>query len=402
MTAEYDVIVAGAGMVGSALACALAESGVRVALLERWPPSPPGAETALRVSALSPASQRLLDRLGAWPAIVAHRISPYREMRVWNAADSPGIHFASAELGQPQLGWIVENPAIQFSLWRRAVAHDSLTLYCPARPVALETGKDCSTVALDDGIRLRAALVVGADGAGSRIRELAGIAVRGRDYHQRGVVATVTTERPHRETAWQRFLPGGPLAFLPLGDGRCSIVWSIGSEPAAELLALDDDSFGERLTEAMGQRLGRVTASGPRAAFPLRMQHAIDYQCSGVALIGDAAHVVHPLAGQGVNLGFADAAALAEVLLAAHHHGRPLGAPATLRRYERWRRGENRAMALALDGLERLFGSPLAPVHRLRNTGLELTDRLAPLKRQLARMAMGLGDDLPRLMQVRT
>lgn len=401
MTAEYDIVIAGAGMVGSALACALAEAGLRVALLERRPPSPPGAEIALRVSALSPASQRLLDRLGAWPAIVAHRVSPYREMRVWNAVDSPGIHFASADLGQPQLGWIVENPAIQFSLWRRAVAHDSLALYCPARPVALEISDACSTVTLDDGSRLRAALVVGADGAGSRIRELANITVRGRDYRQRGVVATVATERPHRETAWQRFLPGGPLAFLPLSDGRCSIVWSTPDARATELLALEDAALGARLTEAMGSHLGRVTASGPRAAFPLRMQHAVDYQRPGVALIGDAAHVVHPLAGQGVNLGFTDAAALAEVLIDARHHGRPLGAPTTLRRYERWRRGENRAMALALDGLERLFGTSLAPVHRLRNTGLELTDRLAPLKQRLARMAMGLDSGLPRLMQIR-
>lgn len=401
MIVDHDVIIAGAGMVGSALACALANAGLRVALLERRPPSPPGPEPALRVSALSPASQRLLDRLGAWQAIVDHRVSPYREMRVWNAADSTGIHFASAELGQPQLGWIVENPAIQFSLWRRAVAHDSLTLYCPTRPMTLETLDGRSVVTLDDGIRLSAELVVGADGAGSRIRELAGITIRGRDYHQRGVVATVSTEKPHRETAWQRFLPDGPLAFLPLSDGRCSIVWSTGSEQAAELLALDDAAFGERLTEAMGQQLGRVTAGGPRAAFPLRMQYALDYQRPGVALIGDAAHVVHPLAGQGVNLGFTDAAALTEVLLAARHHGRPLGAPATLRRYERWRRGENRAMALALDGLERLFGTTLTPVHWLRNTGLELTDRLTPIKHRLARMAMGLDDELPRLMRVR-
>lgn len=399
MSRHYDVVIAGAGMVGTALACALADACRRVALLEQRPPSPPGADIGLRVSAISPASQCILQRLNAWPANHP-RISPYREMRVWDASGGQGIHFDSADMGTAQLGWIVENQLLQFTLWRRAAAQTNVTLYCPAQLSDWRREGELIRLELDDATRLTADLLVGADGAQSRVRELAAIAIDRHEYRQCALVATVTTERPHQETAWQRFLPTGPLAFLPLADGRCSIVWSTRTELAESLLALDTEAFNARLSEAFDQRLGAVQVNGPRALFPLRLQHAQRYVQPGLALIGDAAHVVHPLAGQGVNLGFLDAASLAQVLRQAAARGHPLGALATLRRYERWRRSENQVMLAAMDGIERLFDNALPPLVWLRRNGLALTDQLKPFKRLFAARAMGLEGDLPELARV--
>lgn len=222
----------------------------------------------------------------------------------------------------------------------------------------------------------------------------------GWNYHQKAVVAHVRPEKSHQETAWQRFLPSGPLAFLPLHDGRCSIVWSTTPEQADALLALEASAFAEALAEAFDQRLGSILEVGRRGAFPLRLQHAQTYVKPGLALIGDAAHVVHPLAGQGVNLGLLDAAALAEVILDALNAGQDFASFKTLRRYERWRKGDNLLMLAVMDGFKRLFGTALPPVRLLRNIGLNLTDAAGPLKHLIARRAMGLDGDLPRLAQM--
>ncbi|HXH01740.1 MAG TPA: UbiH/UbiF/VisC/COQ6 family ubiquinone biosynthesis hydroxylase [Candidatus Competibacteraceae bacterium] len=400
MTEPYDVVIAGGGMVGTALACALGGSPLRVALLESAPPRPlpAGTEPDLRVSAISRASQRILAAVGAWDPIAASaRLAPYRHMRVWDAAGPGRIQFDAAELGEPELGWIIENRVLQYALWETAAGHDNLSLFCPAELHLLgerEAGQYLH-LQLHDGRGLRTRLLVGADGAQSRVRRLTGIASAGWEYEQAGLVATVSTEKPHQDTAWQRFLPTGPLAFLPLFDGQCSIVWS--TPHSAQLLALDERSFALTLSEAFDWTLGAITRVGPRTAFPLRLQHAQQYVRPRVALVGDAAHVVHPLAGQGVNLGLLDAAALAEVLLEASAAGRDPGELALLRRYERWRKGHNLLTLGVMDGFKRLFGSTLGPVKLLRNLGLNLTDAIAPVKHLLARHAMGLSGDLPRL-----
>lgn len=395
-TSEYQVVVVGAGMVGAAFAAMLAAGGRRVALVEAQPPQPfdAGADYDLRVSAISRASQHCLQNLGVWSGIVGARACAYREMQVWDAGSRGEIHFDAAALGEDCLGHIIENRLIQSRLFEHLQGRDEVDIYCPAQSGRLEMADDQANLHLGDGRVLSAPLLVAADGGRSRMRELMGIELVRHDYHQSGLVCCVATERPHGATARQRFLPGGPLAFLPLSDGRCSIVWSLPSEAAEALCELEPGVFAARLAEALEHRLGEVTDVGPRAAFPLRRQHARTYIAPRFALIGDAAHTIHPLAGQGVNLGLLDAASLAQVLLADRSDW---GRTALLRRYERWRRGENEIMLRAMDGFQWLFGRPEAPLRLLRGLGLGLTDRAEPLKHALVRHAMGLSGDLPDL-----
>jgi 2-octaprenylphenol hydroxylase len=265
--------------------------------------------------------------------------------------------------------------------------------------MALEPHADGYHLRLEDQDPIEARLVVGTDGASSRVRELAGITAIGWSYEQRGLVCNVSTEKQHRRTAWQRFLPTGPLAFLPLADGRCSIVWSADVAEADALMKLGDDAFRHRLHEAFGGELGAITNAGRRAAFPLRMLHAERYVQPHLVLAGDAAHVVHPLAGQGVNLGLLDVAALAEVLADAKQEGRDIGDLRVLQRYERWRRGDNLVMTAATDGLKRLFGSSNPLLKFARNRGLGVVNATTPLKNLFIRHAMGIAGDLPALVR---
>jgi 2-octaprenylphenol hydroxylase len=400
MNTDYDLLIAGGGMVGSALACALGDADLKIGLLEGAPLDRirPGLELDARVSAISHASQRIFAAVGAWDGIAAWRVSPFRDMRVWDVTGFGSIHFDSAAIGEPLLGWIIENRVIQFALLERVQQLPAVELLCPATldtAQALENG--CWRVCLSDGREFTTRLLVGADGAQSRVRQLAGIETSGWSYDQTAIVANVRTAEPHQQTAWQRFLPTGPLAFLPLADGRCSIVWATPPEQADALLALNEAEFAEALAEAFDQRLGAIVEVGHRAAFPLRLQHARAYVQPGLALIGDAARVIHPLAGQGVNLGLLDAATLAEVVLDAVAAGHDFGSLKVLRRYERWRKGDNLLMMGMMDGFKRLFGNGLPPVRLLRNIGLNLTDTAGPLKNFIARRAMGLAGDLPRL-----
>jgi 2-polyprenylphenol 6-hydroxylase len=400
MTHQYDLIIIGGSHVGATLACALGQAGLRVAVAEARETSRdwPADSVDLRVFAITRASQHIFQHLGAWEAMAEMGLSPFRRMEVWDAGGSGSIHFDCADIGEPTLGHIIESRVIQEALHRRLEALDSVDWLCPAQLAVFEAdAAGPARVVLTDGRVLKAALVVGADGAESRLRELAGIALEREEYRQQALVAVITTELPHQETARQRFLPDGPLAFLPLRDGRCSIVWSLPPERCEELLTLEADEFLARLGEAFDHRLGRLLATGARVAFPLVRRHATRYIGNRVALVGDAAHTIHPLAGQGVNLGLLDAAALAESLLAAHAAGRELGGERALRQYERGRRGANQLMMSAMDGLKGLFGSSLAPVRQLRSLGLDLVDRAGPLKGVLIRQAMGLDGDLPDL-----
>lgn len=393
---SFDVVIVGAGMVGGALACALGGSGLRVAVLERANLSAGmPSRTQLRVSAISAASQRMLERLGAWALLPAQRVSPYERMAVWDAAGSGSIEFDCGDVGTVALGWIVENALIQHALLQRMADHSDIMLISGRSLGELRRGEDGTTLVLDDGERLETALVVGADGAGSRVRELAGIAVQRSDYGQLGVVAHVASAQDHDRTARQRFLAGGPLAFLPMADGSCSIVWSMPTAEAQRVCELDPAAFALELEQAFESRLGALSVlDGPRA-FPLVRQHASRYVGPGVALVGDAAHTIHPLAGQGVNLGFLDAAALADVLLAS---GRQPARLSGLRRYERWRKGHNLAVMQLMDGLKSLFAVQARPVALARNLGLSLTGRVGPVRNWLIRQAMGLDGDLPSLV----
>lgn len=410
----FDLLIVGGGMVGAALAAACSGRGLRIGLTDARAPQRdwPVGEIDLRVSALSRASQRLLERLGqgpsVWERILQLGASPYRDMRVWDAVGGASIHFDSADLGEPDLGHIVENRVTQLALWECLERSPDVQLLCPTRPAALTLPQerkegaqgpvsDLARLTLGDGRSLSARLLIGADGRDSWVRAQAGIGTSGWDYDQRAIVATVQVSESHQATAWQRFLPTGPLAFLPLADGRCSIVWSATLDRASTLMALDDAAFRRELEEASQRRWGGVTAVGPRAAFPLRLQHADSYVRPRLALIGDAAHAIHPLAGQGVNLGFLDAAQLAEDLAEAQERGRDLGGLWTLRRYERARRGDNLRMLGAMDGFKRLFSNRNPLLAAARNLGLAAVDRLGPVKRHFMAEALGLGGDLPRL-----
>ncbi|WP_342243422.1 2-octaprenyl-3-methyl-6-methoxy-1,4-benzoquinol hydroxylase [Pseudomonas sp. OTU5201] len=398
-----DLIIVGAGMVGSALALALKDSGLDILLIDGSPLSvkPFDASSAFepRVSALSAASQRILLRLGAWPGVLARRSSPYSEMHVWDGSGTGQIHFSAASVHAEVLGHIVENRVVQDALMEPL--HDSSIGLMPgARLERLRRSGDDWLLALVDGRELRAPLVVAADGANSAVRRLAGCATREWDYLHHAIVTSVRCAEPHQRTAWQRFTDDGPLAFLPLereGEHWCSIVWSVTPAEAERLMALDDAGFCSELGRAFEWRLGEVLGADPRLCIPLRQRHAKRYVEEGLVLIGDAAHTIHPLAGQGVNLGFLDAAVLAEVLLHANGRGERLADERVLGRYERRRMPHNLAMMAAMEGFERLFQANPLPLRWLRNSGLKWVDGMPEAKALFVRQALGLSGDLPDL-----
>lgn len=386
-----DVAVVGAGMVGAATALALARAGFTTALLEARAPAPwhAGDTVDLRVVGLAPSSLELLDHLGIWTAIRDARSSPYAHMHVWDAESGASISFDASSEGRQQLGYIVENNLVQWTLWQ-ALEAAGVQRLCPASVRAFEAREDRIQLELDDGRSLTAALLVACDGAASPLRALAGIATRGRDYAQSAVVAHLQTERPHAHTAWQRFLPTGPLALLPLADGRSSLVWSLPTDEANRVLALDDQAFVDALGVASDFRLGRIIASSARASFALKLQLARQYQAERFVLLGDAAHAVHPLAGQGVNIGLRDVVELRDTLLDARRAGRDIGADHILRRYARRRRSADTLDALGLDALARIYAWESSPLIAARGLGMRLLDRLAPLKRRVGDHAAGV------------
>jgi 2-polyprenylphenol 6-hydroxylase len=385
-----DIAVVGGGMVGAAAALALSRAGFNTALLEARPPSEWQAqdEVDLRVVGLAPSSIALLDDLGVWTSIRDARACPYAHMHVWDAENGAAIDFDAADEGRDLLGYIVENNLVQWKLWQ-ALDASGVQRLCPATVKDFDVRSDRVVLELADGESLTVRLLVAADGAGSPLRERAGIGTHGRDYGQRAIVAHVHTERAHAQTAWQRFLPTGPLALLPLADGRSSVVWSLPEAEARRVQALDDAAFCNELGIASDFRLGRITAATPRAAFPLKLQLADTYQSNRFVLLGDAAHAVHPLAGQGVNLGLRDVAELRDTLAAAREEERDIAGAHILRRYARRRRSADTLDAYGFDALARIYAWQSLPLVAARGLGVRILDHLLPLKRRIAAHAAG-------------
>lgn len=401
MSEDFDVVIVGAGIVGSALAVALGASSLRVAVIEarsvsaEWPLSESGvAGFDARVSAITLASRDWLQALNAWPGALGQRVSPYRLMHVWDAEGTGSVDFDAAEVNQPVLGHIVENRLLSCALLQQLQAQPNITLLSPLQIKAITPGPEGVELRDNDDSCFRAGLVVAADGANSAIRSMLDIPVREWPYGHDAIVATVECERDHQQTAWQRFLPQGPLAFLPLRDAKapeklCSIVWSALPGRCDQLMGLDDGEFAAQLGAAFEHRLGKIIACSRRFRFPLTQRHALNYVQPGLALVGDAAHTIHPLAGQGVNLGLSDARVLSEEILRAASRGLNVGELSVLKRYQRRRKSENLLMMAGMEGFKRLFEEDRLPVRWARNVGMRWFDRSGLLKRRVIRQAMG-------------
>ncbi len=400
-TTKVDIAIAGAGMVGATVANLFARCGFSVALIEAHQPKEfvPEADVGLRVSAISPGSAAVLEQAGAWAEIENQRSCAYRRMHVEeqsNVGGEPeGLDFEAPVFGMERLGTIVENQLIQTVLWKIAVDSPVIQIFCPAKLKDIEHQDHAVRLALSSGETIEACILIGADGAVSAVRRKAGIKQDIWDYNQKAVVSVVRKTEDNPGTAWQRFLPDGPLAFLPLSDGRSSIVWTLPCREAERMLSLDEDGFRAELNSASEGWLGETIECGPRAAFPLLMRLSDRYLADRLILLGDAAHVVHPLAGQGVNLGLADAAALVETLLESRKAGRDIADQKSLRKFELWRKSESEIMAAGIHGLRALFMP--AGLSNARRAGLKLVSKSWALKEIFLQRAAGQGRNAPRI-----
>lgn len=399
-----DVIVVGGGMVGAMTALALARCDLQVTVVEKSATRPVDLnQHDIRVSAISHATLQMFKAVGAWDAMQDMRVCPYKRMLVWDSASSAKTHFNSADVGHQQLGFIVENSVIQSALWQQLQQLSHVDIRCPASISELDLSSDSASVTLDTGEILPARLIVAADGSQSTVRSLAGIKVNGASYQQHALVATVRTEKSQQDITWQRFTDTGPQAYLPLVGHRASMVWYHTESRVAELKALSESDFIDAMETEFPERLGKISAVEQRGSFPLSWSHALHYVKPRFALVGDAAHAVHPLAGQGVNLGMLDAAALAQCVVDGISQGRQPGELRVLRRYERWRKPSNELMIKLLDGIQHVF-QPEGytalqgdAMKMARTAALRAADKIAPVNKACIRTAMGLSGEMPEL-----
>ena len=407
-TNEFDIVIAGAGMVGATLACLLEQSGLRVALIDQRPIN--SGESFFdkaqpkfdpRVSAFTKASKQLFVELGIWQDIAAKRSCSYQDMQVWDSQGTGSIHFSAADINQTELGTIVENSIITAALHHKLANIENLQVLPPFTIEKLREiqrdGKQLLQLESSEGDVLVTKLLVAADGANSKIRQLANFTTREWDYNHQALVTTVRTEKAHSNTAWQCFLETGPLAFLPLSaeadsddQHYCSIVWSMVPQRAEQVMSLTDAQFKVELALALERKLGEVEWVDKRFIFPLRQRHAKDYVKDNIVLVGDAAHTIHPLAGQGVNLGLLDVKALAKELTRGIEAGREIADATVLRRYQRQRIGHNLGMMWLMEGFKQLFAEQNLTARWLRNIGMNSVDNMSIVKNKLARRAMGL------------
>ena len=397
MGSEYltvDVVVVGAGMVGLTLANLLSQQGKSIVIVDcnKVVAFQDNQEYQARVSAVSPGSQAIFEYINAWPVMQTKRVSPFGDMHVWDESGGAAIHFNASELQRSNLGYIVENIVIQTSLCEVLQQSSNVEWCAPNTIQKIFTHSSHVEVTLDNEQIIIAKLLVGADGRCSTVRNLTEISYTEKSYQQMGLVALVQTECSHENTCWQRFLSTGPLALLPLNNGQCSIVWSVSEDYADELMKLNEYEFADTLTEASDRQLGNIALKSKCAAFPLISGQA-DYMVQPrIALVGDAAHALHPLAGQGANLGFTDAAVLADIL---ENTERDIGSLKVLRKYERARAGETQIMQIAMDGFVKAFGSSNQAVVTARNAALRTADSLQPVKKFFMKHAMGLSKGRP-------
>jgi len=401
MNEVFDIVIVGGGMAGCALACALADTHYKIAMIDNQTPQTFSADNFFdpRVVALSMASREFLSALGVWDVIAAQRISAFDRMQVWDGDGTAQINFSAADVQQSALGYIVENNLVVSALREQLQQQSNVQWLCPDAVVNLhdQNNAESARLILQSGAELQSRLIVAADGAQSLLRQLSGINTMEWDYGHSAVVATVRTEKPHGAVARQRFMTTGPLAFLPLRDKSgdehwCSVVWSMAPEAAQALLEQSEQEFAAQLARAFESVLGDVLEVRGRFAFPLRQRHAQAYQRGRVVLIGDAAHTIHPLAGQGVNLGFMDVRVLAEELQRAQEKMLSPADTSVLKRYQRRRRGANLTMTATMELFKQLFAQQALSVRWLRNTGMRGIDALPLLKKQIMRHAMGLSN----------
>lgn len=395
---HYDVVIVGGGMVGAALACGLGNSGINVAVIETEVPAEFLADQPhdLRVSALSIASKNILESVGAWAGVVNRRFCPFRRMRVWETAGD--TEFCSDAIDYAELGYIVENRITQLALLEQMQTFANIKFFCPVSISKINYQQSqASEITLGDGRVLSANVLVAADGGQSRVRQAVGIGVTSWDYKQHALVIYVKTAYEQQDITWQRFVPSGPQAFLPLTGHYGSVVWYNSADEIRRLKSLSYDELLKEMLSAFPDCLGQIEAILGTASFPLKRQHAQEYVKPGVALVGDAAHMINPLAGQGVNIGLLDAAALAEVLVNAHQKGQNMAELSVLKTYEKNRRNENLKMMTVMDVFYRVFSNDLFPIKFVRNLGLGLAERVLPAKNKVMRYAMGLEGKLPKL-----